>query len=85
MIVISKYSGGIIISFMEVCAIFCTRMDFTKLFVMSLDFADVKNNENVSCHGNDIQDALKGTATLMISVFYMKDLNKTINFDTSFI
>ena len=28
---------------------------------------------------------LKGTATLMITMFYMKDLNKTMNFDTSFI
>ena len=28
---------------------------------------------------------LKGTLTLMITMFYMKDLNKTMNFDTSFI
>ena len=28
---------------------------------------------------------LKGTATLMITMFYMKDLKKTMNFDTSFI
>ena len=29
-------------------AIFCTRMDFTKMFVISLDFAEVKNKENMS-------------------------------------
>ena len=28
--------------------IFCTRMDFTKMFVMSLEFGGVKNNENMS-------------------------------------
>ena len=36
------------ISYIELYAIFCTIIDFTKLFVMSLDFADVKNNFNVS-------------------------------------
>ena len=46
---IPKCSGDIIISYMEVCEIFCTRIDFTNNFVMSLDFADVKNNhENMS-------------------------------------
>ena len=45
---ISKCSGDIIISFMEVYAIFCTRQGFTKVFAMSLDFADVKNSENMS-------------------------------------
>ena len=39
---ISKYSGDKLISYMEVYAIFCTRMDFTKMFVMSLDVADIK-------------------------------------------
>ena len=34
--------GGIIY------AIFCTRMDFTKFFVMSIDFAEIKNIENMS-------------------------------------
>ena len=29
-------------------AIFCTRMDLTKIFVMPLDFAVVKNNVNMS-------------------------------------
>ena len=40
---ISKCSGDIIISYMEVFAIFCIRIDFTKMFVMSLDFAEIKN------------------------------------------
>ena len=38
----------IIIPYMEVYAIFCTRMEFTKFFVMSLDFAEIKNIENMS-------------------------------------
>ena len=33
---------------MDVDAIFCTKMDFTKMFVMSLDFAEIKNIENMS-------------------------------------
>ena len=33
---------------MEEYAIFCTRIDFTEMFLMSLDFADVKNIENMS-------------------------------------
>ena len=33
---------------MEVSAIFCTRMDFTKMFEMSLDFAEIKNIEIMS-------------------------------------
>ena len=37
-----KCSGDIIISYMEDYAIFCTRMDFTKMFVISLDFTDIK-------------------------------------------
>ena len=36
------------ISYMEVYAIFCTRMDFTEMFAMSLDFAEIKNIENMS-------------------------------------
>ena len=36
------------ISHMEEYAIFCTRIDFREIFVMSLDFADVKNSENMS-------------------------------------
>ena len=33
---------------MEVYAIFLARMDFTNMFVMSLDFAEIKNIENMS-------------------------------------
>ena len=33
---------------MEVYAIFCTRVDFTNMFVMSLDFVEIKNIENMS-------------------------------------
>ena len=45
---ISKGSGDIIISYMEVYAIFCTRIDFRELFVISLDFAEIKIIENMS-------------------------------------
>ena len=46
----SKCSGVIIIiiSYMEANAIFCTRIDFTKIIVMSLDFVDVINKESIS-------------------------------------
>ena len=30
---------------MEVIAFFYTRIDFTEMFVMSLDFGDAKNNK----------------------------------------
>ena len=43
---ISKCSGDMIISYMEVYAIFCTRIDFTKMFVMSLDFEEIKYIKN---------------------------------------
>ena len=33
---------------MEVNAILCTRIDFTEIFVTSLDFADVKSTFNMS-------------------------------------
>ena len=33
---------------MEESPIFCTGIDFTEMFVMSLDFTYVKNNENMS-------------------------------------
>ena len=36
------------ISHMEVSAIFCTKMDFTNIFEMSLDFAEIKTIENMS-------------------------------------
>ena len=48
MFLISKCSRDILISYMEDSAIFCTRMDFTKMFEMSLDFAEIKNIENMS-------------------------------------
>ena len=31
------------LSFMEVQAVFCTRMDLTKKFVVSLDFTEIKS------------------------------------------
>ena len=33
---------------MEDYAIFCTKMDFLKKILMSLDFAEIKNIENMS-------------------------------------
>ena len=48
MFLISKCSGDIMISYMEVSAIFCTRMDFTKMFEMSSDFAEIKHIEHMS-------------------------------------
>ena len=44
---ISKCSGDIIISYMEVYAIYCSIIDFAKMFVMSLDFAEINNIENI--------------------------------------
>ena len=41
---------------MEVYTIFCTRIDFTKMFVMSLDSRTSKTAK--TWPGNDIQDAL---------------------------
>ena len=35
-------------SYMDVSAIFCTIMDFTKMFEMPLDFVDIKNIKNMS-------------------------------------
>ena len=48
MFFISKCSGDIIIWYMEVYAIFCTIMNFTKIFLTSLDFVEIKNIENMS-------------------------------------
>ena len=48
MFFLSNRLGNIMISFMEVYAIFCTRMDFENISVMSLDFAEIKNSENMS-------------------------------------
>ena len=50
------------ISYMEVYAIFCTRMDFTKMFVMALDFAKSKISKHV--HVDDIQDALSPSTAI---------------------
>ena len=48
MFIISKCSGDIIVSYMDVYAIFCTRMESTIYFVMSLDFAEIKHIKNMS-------------------------------------
>ena len=48
MFFISNCLGNIVLSYMDVYAIFCTRIDFTNFFVMSLDFAKIKNIENMS-------------------------------------
>ena len=48
MFFISKCSGDVMISYIEENAIFCTKKEFTKMFVMSLDFAEIKNIENMS-------------------------------------
>ena len=37
-----------ILACMKVYAIFCTRMEFTTKIVMSLDFAEIENIENMS-------------------------------------
>ena len=47
---------------MKVDAIFCTRIDFTRMFVMSLDFAEKKYRKHV--HGDDIQDALSPSTAI---------------------
>ena len=52
---------------MKVEAIFCTRMDFTKLFVMSLDFAEIKNIEK-HVHGDDIQDASSPSTAIFLFI-----------------
>ena len=59
-----------IVSFMEVYAIFCTKMDFTNVLVMSLDFAEIKNIENM-CIGiiNRMHYALQ---LLYFDLFLMK-------------
>ena len=63
MFFISKCSRDMIIKYMEVNVIFGKRMDFTKMFVMSLHFAEIKKiSKNV--HGNDIQDALSPSTAI---------------------
>ena len=41
-----------IISYMEEYAIFCKRIDFTEMFVVSLDFADVKTTKTCPRESN---------------------------------
>ena len=53
---ISKCSGDMTISNMEVYTIFCTRIDFTKMVVISLEFVEIKSIEK-HVHGDVIQDA----------------------------
>ena len=48
---------------MEVNAIFCTRMDFTKMFVMSLHFAEIKKYRK-HVHGDDIQDEISPSTAI---------------------
>ena len=70
MFFISKCSGDIIISYMEVYAIFCTRMVFKMFFVMSLDFAEIKNIENMSM--GMIYRMHNGLQMLYLDLFPMK-------------
>ena len=51
---ISKCSGDIMISYAEVYENSCTRMEFTKMFVMALDFAAAKITIK-RVQGNDIR------------------------------
>ena len=71
MFFISKCSGDIVILYMEVDAIFCTRMDFTKMFVMSLDFAEIKKYRK-HVHWDDKQDALSPSTAIYFDFFLMK-------------
>ena len=60
---ISKCSEDKIISYMEVYAMFYTRMDFTEMSVMSLDFAEIKKKRK-HVRGDDIQDALSPSTAI---------------------
>ena len=55
---------------MEVYAIFCTRIDFTNFFVMSLDFAEIKKYRK-HVRGDDIQMHL-ALQLLYFDLFLMK-------------
>ena len=44
-----------------------TRMDLTKMFVMPLDFAEIKYRKHV--HGDDIQDALSPSTPFFFIYF----------------
>ena len=52
---------------MKVDAIFCTRMDFTKMFVMSLYFAEIKKYRK-HVNGDDIQDASSPSTAIFLSI-----------------
>ena len=60
---ISKWSGDLIISYAKLKANFCRRLDFTKMFVLSLDFADAKNNLR-HVEGNDIHGVLSPSTAI---------------------
>ena len=53
---ISKCAGHIVISYMEVGEIFCTRMEFTKIYNVIKFRGNKKYRKHV--HGDDIKDAL---------------------------
>ena len=54
--------------------VFCAIIDFTEMFVMSLDFADVKKQRK-HVQRNEIQDALSPS----IVIFLMRQYNIRIN------
>ena len=51
------------LSYMEVYAIFCTRMDVIKMFVMSLDFVEIEKYRK-HVRGDDIQDSLSPSTAI---------------------
>ena len=55
---------------MEVYAIFCTRMDFANFLKMSLDFAEIKNIENMSM--GMIYSMHQAIQLLYFDIFLMK-------------
>ena len=61
---ISKCSRDLILSYVKVYAIVCTKMDFKKLFAMSLDFADAKNSQRRG-QGNGIHHALSHSTAII--------------------
>ena len=65
---------------MDVYANFCMRVDFTKIFVKSLDFVDVKNIDNMS-KGTTYRThyVLQLLYILFFDLFLMKQYNIRIN------
>ena len=49
---------------MEVYTIFSMRIDFTKIFAMSLDFAEIKKKYLKHVHGDGIHGALSPSTAL---------------------